>query len=155
MSSLNEREMKRYYKMIINDRISFPLINHEIQTPKQQVLSLIDPICSKLGCPRVVINDSRTIAQKGKKKICQFVFSSIWTAVEFLEGKHPASIAAASIAFVMEQQQRPIKNLDLAHVAGISLNTLRSVTKLVAEKIVDYLNPSSIAKSPIPVVRST
>jgi hypothetical protein len=75
--------------------------------------------------------------------------------VEFLEGKHPASIAAASIAFVMEQQQRPIKNLDLAHVAGISLNTLRSVTKLVAEKIVDYLNPSSIAKSPIPVVRST
>jgi transcription initiation factor TFIIIB Brf1 subunit/transcription initiation factor TFIIB len=55
--------------------------------------------------------------------------------MDFLEGKRPASIAAASLVFVLQMLRIEHKQQDVAHVASVSLNTLRNTLKGFTENI--------------------
>lgn len=66
--------------------------------------------------------------------LSSFLFAGVAEkAIDFLEGKRPSSIAAASVLFIFQLLRLQNKVNELANVASISPNTLRSVYKEICK----------------------
>jgi len=73
---------------------------------------LVETFCKKLDLGWTIIKDVQEIASK---------------SIELLEGKKPASVAAAAILYVMKRDDLKERRGEIATIAGISPNTLRNV----------------------------
>jgi len=113
MTYMDEKEIKKFYKMLLRDpHLVQRQSEHGI---KQEVEELVEVFCKRLQQPYSVTKDTKEIASR---------------SIEVLEGKKPASIAAAAILYVMKRDgMNTIKDrrTDIATVAGVSVNTLRNV----------------------------
>jgi len=131
-TNIDEKESKRFYKMLIRDSKVTPMDSRK--STSNEVQELVDVFCNKLQQPYAVAKESKEVAIN---------------AMNFLEGKRPSSIAAASILFILNLMHLQYKQQDLANIAGISANTLRNVYKEI-NKNIDQLPPHLFVVRTIP-----
>lgn len=119
-TNTDEKEIKRYYKILLRGNyVSMLGIEQKRKSTQDEVLELVGQFCARLQHPFSFEKAAKEIAMK---------------SVEFLEGKQPSSIAAASILFVWSLSENSNKNQrKLAGVASISTNTLRNVYKEICQ----------------------
>jgi transcription initiation factor TFIIB len=101
-----EKEIRKYYRVV-----SKLLERQEKRTSPSE---LVNRFCSKLGLPWPVITKAQYVADQ---------------AMQFVEGKSPSSIAAASILFVCKLENEKRYEKDIADAASISPTTIRNVYK--------------------------
>jgi transcription initiation factor TFIIB len=135
LPGISEKEVKRFYKMLLRDT---NVVNTALlKTNAQHVQQLVANYSSDLQLNFNLTQESKAIAE---------------CSIEFLEGKKPSSVAAASIWFLLHWWKIPgYKQSELAQVAGISCNTLRNVCKEI-EGNIERLPAQIFYKRLIPVV---
>jgi len=119
-TNIDEREIKRFYKMLLKDPKLITLGESNRKTAAQQAEDLVEVFCNQLKQPFSIAKEAREVATR---------------SINFLEGKRPSSVAAASILFVLNAFQLPCRQQDLAVIAGISANTLRNVYKELSKNV--------------------
>jgi len=123
-TNIDEKDIKRFYKMLLRDETVTSLGNAPRKSTSNQVHELVGVFCNQLKIPFNLEKEAQGVAEK---------------ANSFLEGKRPSSIAAASILFILNLMRSTSatqhKQQDLATVAGISANTLRNVYKEINKNI--------------------
>jgi transcription initiation factor TFIIIB Brf1 subunit/transcription initiation factor TFIIB len=110
---MDERDVKKYYKNLLKDPSLLNVGNGE-KSMEREVAELVEVIGNKLGQPFSIIREAKGISAQG---------------ISFLEGKRPASIAAASLLYALSVTSEDIKHNDVCVAAGVSINTLRNVFK--------------------------
>jgi len=120
VTGLNEKEVKRYYKMLLREP-SFRNPDERIENKPttNQVEELVRVYSNQLfPGDHQMINLSLDVAFK---------------SIEFLEGTRPSSIAAASVMYVLKIKSgfNASKQRELAQMAGVTCNTVRKVLKKI------------------------
>lgn len=134
-TEVEPKKIKRYYKQLIRERyLSIELNGGDPpQKIRREVTNLVEVFISRLNLenPKPIIRAACKIGEN---------------SLHFLEGKKPSSIAAASIFFILTFMGISCKQQELADIAGISPNTLRSVYKELYENTnkLPPLPPASI-----------
>jgi len=109
-TSIPETDIKKFYKLLLRDP---QLVQRQSdQDIRQEISQLVETFCKKLDLGWTIIKDVQEIASK---------------SIELLEGKKPASVAAAAILYVMKRDDLKERRGEIATIAGISPNTLRNV----------------------------
>jgi len=112
---LDERDVKKFYKLLLKDPTLLVTVGSSGgKSMEREVAELVEVVGKKLGQPFSIIREAKDISAQG---------------IPFLEGKRPASIAAASLLYALSVTGEDIKQIDVCTAAGVSMNTLRNVFK--------------------------
>lgn len=109
---LDERDVKKYYKLLLRDPTLVNTASIGEKSLEREVAELVEVVGNKLKQPFSIIREAKSISAQG---------------ITFLEGKRPASIAAASLLYALSVVPEDIKQIDVCIAAGVSMNTLRNV----------------------------
>jgi len=110
LTNIDEKDIKKFYKILLRDPLLAQVKSD--QRVLKETEELVEVFCSKLYQPYSISKEAKEVASK---------------SVGVLEGKKPASMAAASILYVMKRNGFQERQSDIAKIAGVSANTLRNV----------------------------
>lgn len=110
ITQIEEKDIKKFYKILLRDPVLVHLKSGRSILNETQ--ELVEVFCNKLKIPYSIVKDAKMIASQ---------------SITVLEGKKPASIAAASILYVIKRENLNPSQADIAHIAGVSPNTIRNV----------------------------